>query len=698
MREYHEKADRFVTGKPERFDLVNEELVMNRPMLIEASAGTGKTYSLERLVARLIVEKAVPVQSLLIMTFTRAATAELSARIRKILMVFREDLKRITSPEDDQLQHYGDPNNRALLTKWLREEDRQQCIDRLSEAVNRFDDAAVFTIHSFCQKMLTDYVFSRGGSFDMTIGQDDVLVEQALDEALRKTYAERSADKAFIRELQQWENWEEKLGKLKSQSMDEVVLDVLPVDEGTVISDGMKAWIQQTFRKLPDRIRALKQVSKTLTFDDLLLELWLALKDRDSRALVDNIRHRFKAVLVDEFQDTDPIQFSILERIFLTPHGSSGDAGQYLFFVGDPKQAIYGFRSAELETYLSAKRKIGHSRVLDTNFRSTPALVHAVNAFFQRADGQNTSRFLNDEIQYDPVGFNPGKLPLMRKASSGWEPVPAFELWTNDFGKDTKFTEKQVNQWQAKAVATDIVSLLDGTVYYEGRPLEAKDIAILVKKRQGADRVVKELAARGIRTRLNSNDSVFQSTEAMEILAVLEAMIAPDNLGAVTAARATRLVGHTLKDIQEDEQQLLTFRQLLKASSVRIVKEGVYPVFIALMRQYETVRRLLPLLKGARMLANYQQVLELMQIAQQQHGDLMEMTHWLQKAIADEQPAGHSKALHLVQAKGLAHAGDGFLHAVCFAAVFHDQPACQLQGLHISTFFHGHAKHLSWSG
>ena len=637
MREHHEEAEHPVRGRPERFDLVNEELVMNQAMLIEASAGTGKTYSLERLVARLIVEKAVPVQSLLIMTFTRAATAELSARIRKILMTFREDLKRISSPDDRQLQDCDDPNNRALLTKWLQEEDRQQCIDRLSEAVNRFDDAAVFTIHSFCQKMLTDYVFSRGGSFDMAIGQDDALVGQVLDEALRNTYAERRADRAFIKELRQWENWEEKLGKLKSQSMDDVDLDVLSVDEGTVVSEDMKAWVQQTFRKLPDRIRALKQVSKTLTFDDLLLELWLALRDKDSQALVDNIRHRFKAVLVDEFQDTDPVQFSIFERLFLTPHGSSGDAGQYLFFVGDPKQAIYGFRSAELETYLSAKRKITHSKVLDVNFRSTPALVHAVNTFFQQADGQGASRFLNDEIRYDPVGFNSRKLPLMRKTPSGWVPVPAFELWTNDFGKDTRFTEKQVSQWQAKAVATDIVSLLDGTVHYEGRPLEAKDIAILVKKRAGADRVVKELAARGIRTRLNSNESVFQSPEALEVLAVLDAMIAPDNLGAVTAARATRLIGHSLKDIQEDEQQLLAFRQSVKASSVRIVREGIYPVFIDLMRQYGTVSRLLPLLKGARMLANYQQVLELMQVAQQQHGDLMEMTHWLQKAVADEQ-------------------------------------------------------------
>lgn len=216
MPESKESRPSSAGNSPVRFDVVNETLV-REAMLIEASAGTGKTYSLERLVARLVVEKAVPIQSLLIMTFTRAATAELSARIRKILMKYRDALKDAKSAEENRFEAGDyDETDRKLLAGWLRlpEEEISKCIDRLSEAVNRFDDAAVFTIHSFCQRMLVDYVFSRGGSFEMTLGNDDALVAQALDEVLRTTYAIRKDDKAFIQELQRWKgkdgmrNWE----------------------------------------------------------------------------------------------------------------------------------------------------------------------------------------------------------------------------------------------------------------------------------------------------------------------------------------------------------------------------------------------------------------------------------------------------------------------------------------------------------
>ncbi len=638
----HEARDCHFSSKgadSKRFDVVNETLV-KQAMLIEASAGTGKTYSLERLVARLIIEKAIPVKSLLIMTFSRAATAELSARIRKILMKYRDGLRKTSATETEKKRfETGDYDeiDKMLLEKWsqLPEKEHSKCIEHLSEAMNHFDDAAIFTIHSFCQRMLADYVFSRGGSFEMTLGNDDVQVAQALDEALRSTYASQKEKRVFIQELQRWKEWDKKLAKLKSQSMEDVDLDVFSTEAEKPISNDMKDWIQETFKAVPDRIRALKRTSKTLVFDDLLLEFWLALKDEKNRPLVDNIRQRFKAVFVDEFQDTDPIQFNILKKLFLDDTSASSEIGKpYVFFVGDPKQAIYGFRSAELETYLQAKQGINHIRMLDTNFRSTPALVHAVNTFFSQKDGQ--SRFLNDAIQYETVGVNPKKLPLMRKTEeNAWLPVPAFELWTNTFDEDAKFTGKEINQWLAKAIATDIVSLLDGTVYYRGKPLEAKDIAILVKRRASADAVIMELAVRGIRTRLNGNESVFQSTEAIEILAVLNAMVAPERLDVLTAARATRLVGHSLKVIQEDEFGLQVFRNFVRTASQRVMKEGIYPVFVELMHQYDTDKRLLPLLKGARMLTNYHHVLELMQVAQQAYGDLMGITHWLRKNITD---------------------------------------------------------------
>ncbi|MBR6001074.1 MAG: UvrD-helicase domain-containing protein [Oxalobacter sp.] len=618
------------TAKQGHFDVVNETIA-GRVMLIEASAGTGKTYSLERLVARLIVEEAVPVQSLLLMTFTRAATAELSVRIRKILVKYLDALKDPEALEGDGLPVGLDPTDGGILRKWVKALDAADCMRRLTEALSRFDDASIFTIHSFCQKMLVDYGFSRGGSFAAEIGNDDAELTQALDEALRATYHRERTDEAFIQELRSWPDWETRLRVLKSQPIEDIGVDVIQTDNSKPISEKMAAWVQETFKQIPGRIRELKQVSKVRTFDDLLLELWRAVKENPK--LVENIRARFAAVLVDEFQDTDPIQFSIFKKLFL-----DDKAGRPVFFVGDPKQSIYGFRSAELEVYHHAKGLVGDIRHLAVNFRSTPAITQVVNAFFDAGSGP--SRFLTEKIQYDPVGFNGKKLPLMRclgRNSEGvriWEPVCAFECWTNH-REHTKITETQADSVVAEAIATDIVSLLDGTVFYDGRPLQAKDIAILVQKRYGADPVISALAKRGVRVQINSNESVFKGTEAFEILALLSAMVSPDRLDVVATARATRLVGHTLKMIQDDEYALQTFRETVKTYAIRVEREGIYPVFIDLMRQYQTVERLLPLSGGARMLANYYHILELAQDTQKDQGDLMEVLHWLQNAMGD---------------------------------------------------------------
>ena len=621
--------------------------------LIEASAGTGKTYSLERLVARLIVENDTKIETMLLMTFTKAATAELSSRIRSLLIQLRESWGKQDIAEQESL----DADVRELVELWQQNKGLSDKMvrDRLMVAVNSFDDASIFTIHSFCQKMLTEYVFSRGGGFGLTVGDDTDLEKQALDEFLRQVYAENRENRAFIEELQLWgKTWHEKLGQFKSQP--QAVLDrisVMPCNitktEAYVPSAEMEQCIRRFCAQVPQRIRTLKQQQKIMTYDDMLLELHQGLDHID---VVDGIRKRFKAVLVDEFQDTDSVQFSIFKRLFLDASVGNEALPNAVFFVGDPKQAIYGFRSAELEIYFKAVEfieKSGNARYqLPRNFRSTPTIIHAVDTLFAGINekGRTVDRnsFLHSEINYAGIVANPKKLPLMRRVVqhgiAEWHPVPAFELWTN-VADTVKVgdTEKVIDVAVSRAIAEDIAQLLSrdkGTVYYGSRPLEAKDIAILVKERKHADALRKELIKHRIRTRLESRENVFQSTEAIEILTLLRAMASPDDSGVLETARATRLVGHNLKKIQQDINALSVFRQDMKEASDRIVYKGIYPEFSRLMHdRFHTVDRLLQIANGERILTNYQHILEIMQSQQQKVGDLAGIIHWLTSAIND---------------------------------------------------------------
>jgi len=374
-------------------------------------------------------------------------------------------------------------------------------------------------------------------------------------------------------------------------------------------------------------VKELKRISNTTSLGSLVTDFQEAIHAQP--ALVESVRARFSAVLIDEFQDTDPIQYDIFRTLFLDePEKPKENLPTSVFFVGDPKQSIYGFRSAELDTYNLAKEQIRAIRgekallQLPMNYRSTPALVETVNAFFSLPKS-----FLSD-IDFFDSKFSEAAAPILERhtdefGADYFEPIPAFECWTNSKESISRLSNTAVGKLENECIAFDIARLLredrEGRpVFYRkpSLPLEAKDIAILVRSRNHAKEIIKLLGGFGIRTRIKSDESVYETSEAVELHTVLQAAIFPENDTLLTQALATPFIGATLSVIQNNVDARVTFKGALSEFIQLAERKGVFPAFAFLERQYRTLERLLPVKDGERKLTNYRQILELLQIEQ----------------------------------------------------------------------------------
>jgi exodeoxyribonuclease V beta subunit len=586
--------------------------------LIEAGAGTGKTYTITSLFLRLILEvPGIDVRRILVVTFTEAATAELRDRVRSRLRKALLALQSGEAPEDDEV----------IAELLQRSFDRTKAADLLKAAVIDFDEAAIFTIHGFCQRVLRDLAYESGGLFDTELitTQDD-LVRRAVDDYWRKTiyrqsqlfvaYALRNkltadslyslagshlgkpgliivpkepiadyaaAEQAFLHAIAPISSlWE---------TNKDAVQDILSTSPGlnhkTYRKDYVANWISQldawfsdknphlplpknasrftnqalqtaaTKKPLPlhpffdafsnfyaiaqelevlysrhilalkaealDRVRLelerSKQERNIQYFDDLLLRLYHALHGPAGPRLAAAARAKFSLALIDEFQDTDPVQYAIFTSIF-THKGAS------LFLIGDPKQAIYSFRTADIFTYLQAVDAVPKRHRLDINWRSDPDLIRAVNALFTSRD----NAFLFDKIQFQEALPAPDK-----KAAESTAPL---ELWFVPRQEHEDCGVQQVRRGIARCVADEIVRLIDDGEH-------PGDIAVLVRAHQQADMMQSELGRRGVASIRQSTGSLFDTDEAAELELVLKAVAAPFDERRLRPALATTLYGMT---------------------------------------------------------------------------------------------------------------------------------------------------------
>ncbi|MEJ7775584.1 MAG: UvrD-helicase domain-containing protein, partial [Nocardioidaceae bacterium] len=480
---------------PEPFDLLGP--LPEGTTVLEASAGTGKTFTIANLVARYVAD-GVAMEELLVVSFSRESTRELRERVRERLVSARDGLADpATIPADDRvLADLADTDTAQIGVRRRR----------LEEALTVFDAATVTTTHGFCQQVLlalgTAGDHDTGAVLVESIG--DLVAEVADDLYLRKWGAATSPPADMKRnDFQQ----------LALAAAKDPATDLLP-DPGTDGLPGQRARIAAAVRTEVDRRKRRQQL---IDYDDMLTRLASTLTDPDSGPVAQGrLRARYRVVLVDEFQDTDPVQWTILREAF---HGH-----RTLVLIGDPKQAIYGFRGADVHAYLEARASASVVRTLPTNHRSDNALLDGMAAVFGGAAlGDERIRVLPVEAAHDGRLVN-ATVPLQLRV------VPRDGLPVTKGGAVSTGPARDV---VARDLADRVVSLLSGEGSVQPRdggderPVQPGDIAVLVRQNSQAQLVQAQLQAARVPVVLTGKTSVFSTPAAAEWQRLLEALEQP---------------------------------------------------------------------------------------------------------------------------------------------------------------------------
>jgi exodeoxyribonuclease V beta subunit len=607
--------------------------------LIEASAGTGKTYAITNLYLRLLLELRLSVSQILVVTYTNAATAELRSRVRRRL---RDALAAFDSGGGSG-DEFLDRLVRRRLAQGTLDQDRVQLI----VALHGFDEAAIFTIHGFCQRMLQENAFESGVVFDTELisNQGPLVTEVVQDFWVRELH---NAPQAVVRRLAEHKTTPTTLEHVAMTAIAHPDTLVLPGRDEAVGRGVQKALASGRIddQLLDGRVlelkldlvayarlelRRRKEQARIQSFDDLLQRFAEALRGAGGGLLAEMIRRRFRAALVDEFQDTDPIQYEIFRRLYL-----GSDA--VLFLIGDPKQAIYAFRGADVFAYLQAKRDVGgQPHTLGVNQRSDPSLIEAVTALF----GRLRSPFLFDDIPLPPVEPAPHARDHLGGTAAGQPPLQI--LFVRRAGQESSKDGFINKPWGdgplARAVATDIVRFLRSGATIGDRPVEPGDIAVLCRKNKQASLMQQALRQRGVPSVLQSEATVFEAPEAEEIERVLRAMADPGDTRAVRAALSTTLLGQNaqqLAALEHDEQRWDAWIQHFQAWHDRWTQRSFVAALRELLDAQGVPQRLLGLLDGERRLTNVLHLMELLHTAStEERRGPHALVHWLNQMRTD---------------------------------------------------------------
>ncbi|MCW8945676.1 MAG: exodeoxyribonuclease V subunit beta [Sedimenticola sp.] len=724
--------------------------------LIEASAGTGKTYTITGLYVRLILEQGLTVDQILVVTYTKAATAELKERLRSRLVELKRDYKK----------RGDDPLCRALLI------DHPECdirIKRLNLAILSFDLAAVFTIHGFCQRVLSQSAFESSMPFQTELLLDERrLVQEIVDDFWRiqiqdipaglQTYllnkgfspdqlAEmmqgkfnkpyltirgtvmpvgldrlESAFNTIFNEVRQtWlstraevisllkesdglnrskyrldsiEKWGiamdlflqsrpgprfkelekfsastlavslKKSGEAPQHQLFNQCDQLLPAldaleqsyDQARVFL--LEALLHSLNEELPKR----KQQQRVQSYDDLLLNLDRALHSAQADQLISAVRNTYRAALIDEFQDTDPIQYESFRKLFRFESGS-------LFLVGDPKQAIYSFRGADIFAYLRARGDAGACYSLDVNWRSVPSLIKAVNTLFDQQHGG----FLFPQIPFN--ASLPAEKPHQQLVSDD----EASADLTVGFvpGKPSKeHASAVVVDWTADEIARLVLSGRDGKTQIGDRSLVGGDIAVLVRSHRQGEAVKRALLIRGIYSVQRSQQDVFKSNEAVEIERLLLAIQTPQHEGLIFAALATNMLGVSGDEIArlaDDEVGFSIHLELFFWLHQMWLQDGFMRMFRYLLREQQIVERILALSDGERRLTNILHLAELLHQQERESAVGMEaLCSWFNQLRCSEWAEDERGQLRLESDDNLVqivtiHKSKGLQYPVVFA-------------------------------
>ena len=710
--------------------------------LIEASAGTGKTFTIAALYLRLLLglggssafPRPLTVEELLVVTFTEAATEELRGRIRSNIHELRIACLR-------------ESTDNPLYARLLDEiDDKKQAAQWLLLAERQMDEAAVFTIHGFCQRMLSLNAFESGMLFEQQLIEDESLLRyQACADFWRRhcyplsreiaqvVFETWKGPQALLADINRYLQGEapvikapppddetlasrhqqivQRINALKQQWCDAVgelegLMEASGIDRRKFNRGNQGKWIEKisawaqsatqsyqlpealekfSQRFLEDRTkeggvvpqhplfvaidellaepltlrdlmitRALAEIRETvakekrrrgeLGFDDMLSRLDSALRSESGDALAAAIRTRFPVAMIDEFQDTDPQQYRIFRRIWQHQPDTA------LLLIGDPKQAIYAFRGADIFTYMKARSEVSAHYTLDTNWRSAPGMVNSVNRLFGLMD----DAFMFREIPFQPVKYAE-KNQSLRFEFYG-ETQPAMTMWLMEgescgIGDYQSYMAQvcaaQIRDW-LKAGLRGEAMLISG---HDARPVSAADISVLVRSRQEAALVRDALTQLAIPSvYLSNRDSVFETLEAQEMLWLLQAVMAPEKENTLRSALAASMRGLNARDIDmlngnenawdRVVDEFVGYRQIWQ-------KRGVMPMLRALMSARQIAENLLATAGGERRLTDILHISELLQEAASQLESEHALVRWLSQHILEPDSNAASQQMRL---------------------------------------------------
>jgi len=692
---------------------MNEFNVIESPLsgtnLIEASAGTGKTYAISIIFLRLIVEKNFRVEDILVVTFTIPATMELRLRIRDRLRDAVSVIENREIEDKTVLQLMGGYSGDIIMKQ------------KITTALKSFDQASVYTIHSFCQQLLVDNAFESGSMFSSEIVNDNSVIERGVADLCRRTLYNASPafvsyfmDNCSISELlelyknrplspdlrvepedsdadfESVEKCYNLVGELYAQlsgvwrkeessvieilnrekflngnsyskksneeiieQMDEYLLDENPfmmfkkfenftrdkikrsLNKGNnypeselfdicqklftankEYQNSCSSLLTSIKKRLFDVIDELvlnkKNISNNRSFDDLIKDAFRGLNGMSGKLLGDRVRGRYLAALIDEFQDTDNLQFDIFNNLF-------NNEKTILFLIGDPKQAIYRFRGADIFSYIKASQLMKNRYTLARNWRSRTELIDCVNTVF----GKCNNPFIFDQIKFYPV--KPGDPDQGSRLLKNGETVPFIDIWLA--GEDSQSGGDTLIEKLSAEISILINRESDNPYSIGENKINPGDIAVLVRTgRQGIE--VREAFARyNIPSVSRGMDNVFKTDEAMALYFIVSAISEPSNYNLVKAAISTIAMGgnadvlYGLGRNSEDTSNVLdNITSRFYNYRETWTKGGFLQMITDFMERESVPSRLFALSGGERMITNINHISEIIHVTEHKSG------------------------------------------------------------------------------
>jgi exodeoxyribonuclease V beta subunit len=750
--------------------------IKGRTTLIEASAGTGKTYTITSLFLRLILEKELLIQQILVVTFTEAAALELKDRILKRL---RETLKGFESFRKNKKEEVEDPFVYKLIDSY---KDFDKGIEKISTAITCFDLSCIFTIHGFCRKILSEHAFETKNFFESEILSDESLfIRKSCDDFYRQyidtcTRAEadillskkagpeliaglvkkymsypkfeivfEKPEKNLDELFQEFFECEKKTAQLWQSEFDEIkeIVSDCRVFKKTICDkfETRKDYLDKIFltgknlssvytkekigntknpfwyftqteiekgvrkgQEIPSHIffeqcetlhakaceveeetlkflsyfkktgftqslkilSNMKEEQKVLGFGDFLFRVKSALENDNGDVFKNALRKKYKAALIDEFQDTDLIQYEIFKIIFkdFAP----------LFFIGDPKQAIYRFRGADIYAYLNAKKDADYIFTLARNYRSSSQAINAVNAIFSYCE--------------NPFGIK--EIDFLKIKAAKPESDCLYENKSVSGGADLLFisekagkTNDEKNSFILNFLVSEITNLLSKSEKNQlsiGKyELKLSDIAVLVKKNDFGREVRKHLENNNIPCVLTSEESVFETMEAESILEFLDCAANPLNerkIKKVLTGNLFMMSASDLNNLLENESQWGEILNSFKNFERLWTNFSVMEMLNCLYYEHNILNTQARLVSGERRVTNLLHIFEILheEELRNRHGK-KSLTNWLAEKIQNREGLSQEYQLRMESDEKklkimTVHKSKGLEFPVVFCAFF----------------------------